>query len=404
MVVMPPVPAESADVVCHRRNQNKKWLFLQPHRWVIALLCVFFLHCSSWRTFQPAPFPYQPTDLSRGDLAGPYSGSLLDAAGGAIEGGLVRLCLQFGKPKEGSVCFDQKTKVDGSYAFRFAAAERTGRRPEMVRGAVLFAYQPGFIGYRSDVHWDGAARKDFTQRGNKIYLSAFPAGTPHRKHLNFLESPLSTAWLKEAGAREYALAKQEELEAAKPKPPIAPPPPPPMWAEAESVLRGALTHKQFQQAGPLPELVALGADNAPAAGNLKGLSFSGVMLRPTTAAKTEMEKKVFLLIWRTPEGKTSKMLFDRLRRGMPVVKSGEKDVTLVQKILRGGRKTKVLARSAMGHRTREGTVWQLICGTERCVKPADFQMLSSLVRDALRKTPSPAAPAPASTKPPSSTP
>lgn len=402
---MPPVPAKSADVVRQRRDQDKEKLLPRPHSWAIALLCVFSLQCSTLTTFREAPFPYRKTDLSRGDLAGPYSGYVRDSEGVAIEGAAVHMCLVLDTAAKKLVCFDQKTESDGSYAFPLATSQRTGSEPSAVRGVTLFVYHPGFVGYRSDLHWDGAVRQDFTQRSNEIYLEAFPSGSSHRNHLSFLSGSKGDPWLSQTAGQEYVLAKQEEQDAAKPKPPVTPPPPPP-WAEAESVLRNALAHDHFQQTAVSPTLVAVGADNSPDAASLAGLSFSGVILRPADALPEALEKKVFLLIWRTPVGKTSKIWFDRLRRGGLPVKSGDKEVTLVQKTLRGGNKKKVLALSALGHRASEGTVWQLICGTERCTKPADFKMLSSLVRDALRqRNPSEASvPAAKARKPQRSTP
>ena len=56
-----------------------------------------------------------------------------------------------------------------------------------VRRFTLIVYHQGYIGWRSDRRFpEGNARRDFSQRGNRVRLEKWRDGLLHHRHLVFL--------------------------------------------------------------------------------------------------------------------------------------------------------------------------------------------------------------------------
>lgn len=336
--------------------------------------------------YPSATFPNKPTSITRGDLAGPFSGYVLDASGVALSGVPVRGCWVLDPPHNPGFCIDRKTKNDGSYAFPRMSKKWTPLPLKSLRDFRLFAYADGYWGYRSDKHEDGAIRRDFTQRSNVIYLRRFSMGMSHENHLAFLSNPPhNDAWLKTVASNEWPLVKREEeeriaRETAAVAPP-APPPTPPPWTRAHKTLLAVIQDKAFpKNRQPWPAFAASPAENVPEASSQ--LAYSGILLRmPATPDQAAPPIEASLQIWTFSSMKEASQLLRLFQKKAKPFKSRKtKEGQWLQTKIKGG------FYGSAGLLAQDHVVWRALCGASICKTQRSIDALSTLLAKWL-KTP-----------------
>ena len=139
-----------------------------------------------------AAFPERPDSLRPGDLLGPFDGLVLDAeTERPISGATVAASWAFERGigligPLGAREVVVETGADGRYKIPELEDLPTGSSAR-VRRFTLIVYHRGHIGWRSDRRFPGGqARRDFSQRGNKIRLEKWQPPMSHTRHLVFL--------------------------------------------------------------------------------------------------------------------------------------------------------------------------------------------------------------------------
>lgn len=139
-----------------------------------------------------AAFPDRPDSLRPGDLLGPYDGMVLDseterpvggatvAASWAFERGIGMV------GPLGSREVVLETGADGRYRIP-ALRDLPSGSSTRVRRFTLIVYHRGHVGWRSDRRFPGGeARRDFSQRNNRVRLEKWQPALQHHRHLVFL--------------------------------------------------------------------------------------------------------------------------------------------------------------------------------------------------------------------------
>jgi len=158
----------------------------------VAAAAVVAALCGCAPIVDRAAFPERPDSLRPGDLLGPFDGLVLDseterpvagatvAASWAFERG-IGLVGPLGA-REVVV----ETGADGRYHIPELGDLPSGGSTR-VRRFTLIVYHRGHIGWRSDRRFpDGRARRDFSQRGNRVRLEKWQPSMAHHRHLVFL--------------------------------------------------------------------------------------------------------------------------------------------------------------------------------------------------------------------------
>ncbi len=157
-----------------------------------------------------APFRSRPDAVSPGDLRGPFTGRVLDAANRS--------------PVAGAMIYATWTLQDAGsfgvaagYAEAVASTDASGRylipaMPAVKAGArvvdfQLVIYKRSFVAYRSDRRFaDFGARRDFAQRENQVELERWRPEYSHARHVRFVGGGAAvaavTAWEGEAAIAE----------------------------------------------------------------------------------------------------------------------------------------------------------------------------------------------------------
>ena len=171
---------------------------------------------------RPAPFRLRPDSVESGDLGGPFTGRVVDAAGGApVAGALVYATwtLQEGNAPLGHREFVTSTDPSGDYkvpSFEDAPA-RGAPRGGRITEFVMVIYKRGYVGYRSDRRWgDFGPRLDFAQKQNRVALERWRTDHSHAEHVRYLGSGPAlatlTAWeVEEAAAELNGEAGREQI-------------------------------------------------------------------------------------------------------------------------------------------------------------------------------------------------
>ncbi|HWB79001.1 MAG TPA: hypothetical protein VG755_28765 [Nannocystaceae bacterium] len=81
-----------------------------------------------------------------------------------------------------------KSDRAGRYRVPAAPSEARGRTVRLV-SFTLFVYKRGYVGYRSDVPYDGGTRSEFVGRHNKVELRKWTSNDSHADHLVMLAPP-----------------------------------------------------------------------------------------------------------------------------------------------------------------------------------------------------------------------
>jgi hypothetical protein len=177
-----------------------------------------------------APFPYRADSLSPGDLLGPFEGIVVDAEtdrplGGAVVSG--SWAFERGVGLAGPAGASEvvtETGADGRYRLPALGSLPSGASTR-VRRFTLIVYQKGYVGWRSDRRFPtGEARRDFSQRGNKVRLEKWRDGMAHSQHLVFLGggATIKTAAQAEVQAAVFELEGRTPLAGGKTEGPTAP--------------------------------------------------------------------------------------------------------------------------------------------------------------------------------------
>jgi hypothetical protein len=156
-----------------------------------------------------APFPYRADSLTPGDLLGPFEGIVVDGetdrpiAGAVVSGSWA---FERGVGLVGPAGASEvvtETGADGRYRLPALGSLPSGASAR-IRRFTLIVYQKGYVGWRNDRRFpSGDARRDFSQRGNKVRLDKWRDGLSHSQHLVFL-----------GGGPTIKAAAQSEVQAA----------------------------------------------------------------------------------------------------------------------------------------------------------------------------------------------
>jgi hypothetical protein len=147
--------------------------------------------CATTSAVRTAPFRSRPDAVVAGELRGPFTGRVTDAASGApLAGALVYATwtIERGTGMSLPAGFREhvtSTDASGNYKVpRLAAAIPYGAR---VTDFHLVVYKRGFVAYRSDRRFaDLGPRMDFAQRENQIPLERWHAEYSHARHLRYV--------------------------------------------------------------------------------------------------------------------------------------------------------------------------------------------------------------------------
>ena len=139
-----------------------------------------------------APFSYRPDTMAPGDLLGPFEGMVVDSeTDRPITGAVVAGSWAFERGTgiigpAGSVERVTETGADGRYQLP-TLDPLPGGASMRVRRFTLIVYQKGYVGWRSDRRFpEGSARRDFSQRSNRVRLEKWRDGLSHQEHVVFL--------------------------------------------------------------------------------------------------------------------------------------------------------------------------------------------------------------------------
>jgi hypothetical protein len=139
-----------------------------------------------------APFSYRPDTMAPGDLLGPFEGLVVDAEtdrpiAGAVVAGYWAFERGTGlNGPSGSFEVATETGADGRYRIASLDSLPSGAS-QRIRRFTLIVYQKGYIGWRSDRRFpERTARRDFSQRSNRVRLEKWREGLLHHEHVLFL--------------------------------------------------------------------------------------------------------------------------------------------------------------------------------------------------------------------------
>ena len=141
---------------------------------------------------ETARFPVRADSVRPADLLGPYDGIVLDAdTERPVAGALIAASWAFERgiglqAPAASYEVIVESGVDGRYTIP-RLTDVPGGLSTRVRRFTLIVYRRGHVAWRSDRRFpDRGARRDFSQRGNKVHLEKWQPGWKHAEHLVFL--------------------------------------------------------------------------------------------------------------------------------------------------------------------------------------------------------------------------
>lgn len=188
---------------------------------------------------RPAPFPGAQGKVTDATLLGPFDGQIVDASTGEpiVDATIVAVWTYAHGDgligPYGSEVREIKTDEAGRYRIPPSSQDRPGATARLV-SFQLIVYKRGYVGYRSNVLFDGSPRSDFTTRHNRIQMTKWRDADSHAQHLLFLGAPRSIQKLNlweqdlanrdllrqqirgEEELRSFAQLEQEEISPAKP--------------------------------------------------------------------------------------------------------------------------------------------------------------------------------------------
>ncbi len=161
-------------------------------RLTVAAVIITALTACATRPVRTAQFRARPDSVEPGNLHGPFSGRVVDGAGGApVAGALVYASWTFEAgaalpTPAGFRDFTGSTDADGRYAIPALARDAV---PDGARltDFTLVIYKRGYVAYRSDRRFlDLGPRMDFAQRENQVSLERWREDYSHVRHLRYV--------------------------------------------------------------------------------------------------------------------------------------------------------------------------------------------------------------------------
>jgi hypothetical protein len=185
------------------------------------LVAAALVACTPPQAPRTASFRQRPDAVAPGNLNGPFTGRVLDAANRApVTGAVVYATWTFERstPLPVPAGFKEavaSTDATGRYRLPELTAVPSGAR---VTDFALVIYKRGFVAYRSDRRFaDFGPRRDFSQLENNILLERWRPEYSHARHVRFVGGggvvSAVTAWEAEAAVAELDPAR-------KPKSPV----------------------------------------------------------------------------------------------------------------------------------------------------------------------------------------
>ncbi|KAB2863512.1 MAG: carboxypeptidase regulatory-like domain-containing protein [Bauldia sp.] len=158
---------------------------------VLALLiAVAAAACTPPPAARTATFRQRPDAVAPGNLTGPFTGRVLDAANRApVTGAVVYATWTFERSTPLPVAAGYKeavasTDATGRYRLPELTSVPSGAR---VTDFALVIYKRGFVAYRSDRRFgDFGARRDFSQLENQVMLERWRPEYSHARHVRFV--------------------------------------------------------------------------------------------------------------------------------------------------------------------------------------------------------------------------
>jgi hypothetical protein len=332
-----------------------------------------------------APFSYRPDTMAPGDLLGPFEGLVVDSeTDRPITGAVVTGSWAFERGTglvgpTGAMERVTETGADGRY--QLPALDQLPSGSSMrVRRFTLIVYQKGYVGWRSDRRFpEGAARRDFSQRNNRVRLEKWRDGLSHHEHVVFLGggAAVRTALGPELSSGALELEGGRPV-TGQPGAPVAPGAPQPLDATpllSEDEVRGVTGYVGEFDVGRLADL--------PRTEFYDSRHFK---------ARGQPEKfDVAVRVWRLPTA-GAEAQFRKLLGELPGATPGSEigDASLRAR-------TPDVMGLAFLQRER-GIVVSISCGSGQCQEPGQVFRLAKLVESHLPELPppggAPATPAP----------
>ncbi|HVK75633.1 MAG TPA: carboxypeptidase-like regulatory domain-containing protein [Kofleriaceae bacterium] len=166
-------------------------------------------------TPRTAPFRSRPDMVTAGDLRGPFTGRVLDAANRApVAGAMVYATWTFQQPGPFAIAAGYREAVastDATGRYRIAELAALPANARVV-DFQLVIYKRGFVAYRSDRRFnDFGPRRDFAQLENQVELERWRPEYSHARHVRFVGGGAAvaavTAWEGEAAVAELDPSK-----------------------------------------------------------------------------------------------------------------------------------------------------------------------------------------------------
>ena len=175
---------------------------MKPSLLLLAALALAGCH----QPTRTAPFRARPDSTKAGQLSGPFTGQVIDAASGdPVAGALVYGSWTFESDQAPSGFREAvvSTDANGRYLIEKSDDTPAGR----LHAFHLVVYKRGYVAYRSDRRFsDMGPRLDFAQRNNEVVLERWHSELSHARHLRYVGGGAAisalTAWEVDEASRE----------------------------------------------------------------------------------------------------------------------------------------------------------------------------------------------------------
>jgi len=339
-------------------------------RWAIAAAAVVagLAACRPPAAERVAPFRSRPDAVAAGDLRGPFTGRVLDAASRApVAGAMVYASWSFQRSTPFAVPAGFREAVvstDATGHYRIPELPTTGMADARLVDFALVIYKRGFVAYRSDRRFgDFGPRHDFAQVDNQVELERWRPDYSHARHVRFVGGggavAAVTAWEGEA-----AVAELDPHRAPGPTPSVVGEGPYLVAAQLlkEADIKARTRYDGTFETGPLgdePDTGAYSSQHFKALGRNESWDVAVRLWRVGPAAAVDR--------------------YDELRTGLPGVEERDE---MGSKSLRATENDIYGVAFLDGQR---GLVALLTCGKSQCSSIEDAVALAQIVHDRIRE-------------------